>query len=81
MFLVINVWGTICAQMLLAFSNFLPFALTYGLVWEPGRPGAGPKCFLTSLSLGPLRRRVFVPINHLIRNLKEKVPVGARSTS
>jgi len=50
------------AHALFAFSKFLPLALTYGLVWEPGRPGAGPKCLLASLSLGPLRRSVFVPI-------------------
>lgn len=43
-------------------SNFLPFDLTYGLVWEPGTPGAGPKCFFASLSLGPLMRRVLAPI-------------------
>lgn len=50
------------AQIDLAFSNFLPLALTYGLVWECGTPGAGPKCFLASLSLEALKRRVLVPI-------------------
>ena len=50
------------AQIDLAFSNFLPLDLTYGLVWDPGTPGAGPKCFLASLSLEALRRRVLVPI-------------------
>ena len=53
---------TILTQTLEAFSKFLPFALTYGLVREPGVPGAAPKCFLASLSLGPLRSKVFVPI-------------------
>lgn len=46
-----------------AFSNFLPLDLTYGFVWDPGTPGAGPKCFLASLSFDPLSRSVFVPIN------------------
>ena len=50
------------AQIDFALSNFLPFDLTYGLAWEPGRPGAGPQCFLASLSFGPLRSKVFVPI-------------------
>lgn len=49
-------------QIDLALSNFpLPPFLTYGLVWDPGTPGAGPKCFLASLSLEALRRRVLVP--------------------
>ena len=38
-----------------------PF-LQYGLAWDPGTPGAGPKCFLASLSFDALRRRVLVPI-------------------
>lgn len=46
----------------LALSNFLPFDLTYGLVWDPLAPGGGPKCFLASLDLGPLKSKVFVPI-------------------
>ena len=45
----------------LAFSKFFPLDLTYGLVWEPGTPGAGPQCFLASLSFDALRRRVLVP--------------------
>lgn len=49
------------AQMLLPFSKFFPLALTYGLVLEPGVPGAAPKCFFASLSFGPLRSKVFVP--------------------
>merc|ERR1711967_5458 len=49
------------AQSDFAFSNFLPLDLTYGLVWDPGTPGAGPKCFLDSLSLEALRRSVLVP--------------------
>merc|ERR1712230_2372 len=54
--------------MLLAFSNFLPFDLTYGLVWEPGTPGAGPKCFLASLSFEALRRRVLLPVGAVMTN-------------
>lgn len=54
-------------------------------MWEPGTPGAAPKCFTASLSLGPLRRSVLVPIyNILIRIAEDKpkiLPVGARSTS
>lgn len=84
-------------QTLEPLSKFLPFALTYGLVWEPGRPGAGPKCFLASLSFGPLRSKVFVPIIIINQIGKEKrayireqiaqisifysLPVGARRTS
>lgn len=48
-------------------------------------PGGGPKCFLASLSLGPLSSNVFVPIvKNILINLekkKEHIPVGARSTS
>ena len=49
-------------MLLFFFSNFLPFEITYGLVCEPGTPGAGPKCFLASLSFDALKRRVLVPI-------------------
>jgi len=45
----------------LAFSNFLPLALTYGLVCDPGRPGALPKCFNSSRTLGPLSNTAPVP--------------------
>jgi hypothetical protein len=31
-------------------------------VWDPGTPGAGPKCFLASLSFDALRRIVLLPI-------------------
>jgi len=48
----------------LFFSNFLPLERTYGLVLDPGVPGAGPKCFLASLSLEALSKTVLVPINH-----------------
>ena len=56
----------------LAFSNFLPLDLTYGLVWDPGTPGAGPKCFLASLSLEALSKRVLVPIINQLINQKLK---------
>ena len=56
----------------LAFSNFLPLDLTYGLVWDPGTPGAGPKCFLASLSLEALSKRVLVPIKIELINQKFK---------
>ena len=36
-------------------------------------PGAGPKCLLASLSLGPLSRRVLVPNYYLIRNWQTNV--------
>ena len=48
----------------LAFSNFLPLDLTYGLniryliylVVESGTPGALPKCKIASLILDPLSK-------------------------
>jgi hypothetical protein len=43
-------------------------------VWEPGTPGAAPKCFLASLSLGPLRRRVLVPIYNILIRIEEEKP-------
>jgi len=45
----------------LALSNFLPLALTYGFVVDPGTPGAGPKCKIASLDLGPLNKTTFSP--------------------
>lgn len=36
--------------------------LTNGLAWDPGVPGAFPKCFCASLTLGPLNRTVPDPI-------------------
>merc|ERR1719329_235559 len=50
------------AQSALHLSNFLPLCLTNGLVLEPLVPGAGPKCFLASLSWLALKRRVFEPV-------------------
>ena len=50
------------AQRALHLSNFLPLCLTYGLVWDPLVPGAGPKCLIASLALVALRRRVFEPV-------------------
>jgi hypothetical protein len=44
------------------FSNLAPLDLVYGLVWDPLAPGGGPKCFFASLSLGPLRSNVLVPM-------------------
>ena len=49
-------------QTPVALSNFLPFDLVYGLVWDPLAPGGAPKCFLASLSLGPLKSNVLAPI-------------------
>ena len=41
-------------------------------MWDPGVPGAGPKCFLASLSLGPLRSKVLVPIFNIQLDWKRK---------
>jgi len=41
-------------------------------VREPGTPGAGPKCLMASLSLGPLRRRVLVPIYNILIRIEEE---------
>ena len=35
----------------LAFSNFLPLLITYGLAVEPGVPGAAPKCLYCFLAV------------------------------
>lgn len=37
---------------------FLALLLTKGLADDPGTPGAFPKCFKASLTLGPLSKRV-----------------------
>jgi len=61
--LAIGVFGYPCTQMDLPLPLLVfLFVLTYGLVLEPGRPAALPKCFLASLSLEALRSRVLVPI-------------------
>jgi hypothetical protein len=49
------------AQIETPLSKLFPLESTYGLVWDPGTPGAGPKCLLASLSLGPLSNKVLVP--------------------
>jgi len=50
----------------------------YGLVWEWGVPAA-PKCFLASLSLLALRRRVLVPDHRLL--LKFRIDDGKVKTT
>ena len=51
----------------LARSNFLPLDLTYGLVVDPGVPGAFPKCLTASREfLGPINRTVFCPFGALV---------------
>jgi hypothetical protein len=41
---------------------FFAVLLTLGLACDPGNPGALPKCFNYSLTLGPLNNIVPVPI-------------------
>jgi len=42
--------------------SIFPLCCVYGLVWDPGIPGAGPKCFNASLLLLPLTKKVPVPV-------------------
>ena len=49
-------------------SNFLPFALTKGLAWEPGFPAA-PKClFAVRAFLLPCSKTVSFPVGALSAN-------------
>lgn len=53
----------------LAFSNFLPFDRTLGLVLEPGTPGAFPKYLSAVRALvGPRRRTALAPFGDLTAN-------------